>query len=174
MLRLLFSSLVLVLPALAGCGPGVDPVLQEPCAQRGPASVIVGTGSDDYIDPMGSVLIETGPQGGHHIWMSLSCQGLGPRVAASYGVRDVATGDVISESPLAAAVDLDYDGDTGRDQAGGIYGYLLDYTDEIPPDNPANGELVGREVVLWADVTDDCHTLPVHAETKAKIAGYDN
>lgn len=173
MLRLLPLAFVLVPLALAGCGPGDDPVLSKPCAQRGPASVIVGTGSDDYVDPRGSVLLEVGPQGGEHIWMGLSCQGLGPRVGASYGVRDVATGIAISQANLAEALDLFYDGQQ-RDEAGGIYGYLLGWQDDPPPENPASGDLVGREVVLWADVTDDCHPDPIHAETKVKITGYDN
>lgn len=173
MLRYLTLPLLALPLVLAGCGPGDDPVLQKPCDQRGAASVLVGTGSDDYVDPQGTVVLEVGSQGGQHIWLGLSCQGLGPRVGAAYGVRDVATGLDISQSNLAEAVDLFYDGE-GRDQVGGIYGYLLGWQDNPPPENPASGSLVGREVLLWADVTDECHSTPLHGETKVKIRGYDN
>src|SRR4051812_23164550 len=89
-----------------GCGPGVDPNLGD-CSARKPGVVLIATGEERFepIDGEG-VRINVGDQGGHHIWLGLSCQNLGPRVIARFKITDLATGIELSQSVLQLAVDL--------------------------------------------------------------------
>jgi hypothetical protein len=195
------SARLLLLPLVvffAACGPGPDPSLATPCAQRKAGTVLVGTGSDKF-EAVGSngVKINNGPQGGQHIWIGLRCQNLGPKVVATISILDMQTGILMSQTGLASVVELEYNPDAGAgtDETGGIYGYLsLD-----PPFDGSGGaggaggaggtggiagagggmpkatlpsDLTGRKVKLVADVTDDCKKPPVHGETMATITGY--
>jgi hypothetical protein len=136
----------------------------------------VGTGEEDFEAVGGSgVDVQSGPQGGYHIWIGLSTRALGPKITASYGVRDVETGEDVTEAGLRQVVELEYDEDSSTNRAAGIYGYLLDplETDEGGGGGaPSTGDLTGHRVVLWADVTDDCHANPVHGETETVVRGY--
>ena len=160
---------------LGGCGPGIDPNLEKPCDQRGPAAVTVGTGEEEFQPISASgVRVNYGDQGGSHIWIGLSCKNLGPKAILSYGVRDVETGQDLDEGSLKEVVELVYDEASGTDRAGGIYGYLRQgyYGEGPPPDDFVDpSELGGRAVLLWADVTDECHDEPVHGEAEATVAG---
>jgi hypothetical protein len=165
-----------VAAALLGCGPGLDPNLEKPCGERGTASLVVGPGEDDFeaISSSG-VDIQSGPQGGYHIWIGLSTRALGPNVIAHYGVRDVETGEDLTGGGLRQVIELEYDEDSGTNRAAGIYGYLLDplETDEGGGGgSPSTGDLTGHHVVLWAEVTDQCHTEPVRGETETVVRGY--
>ena len=161
-------AVLLTLVALGGCTP-TDPDLAKPCSARRAAAVTMGTGSDQF-EAVGAagVLIQTGPQGGNHIWMGLACRGLGPEVTLGYGIKDVPTGtDLTGE--LEQVVDLSYDSGSDTDQAGGMRGYL-----NPPETGPITqvSDIVGHQVTLWADVTDTCHTTAIHAEVPALVAGF--
>src|SRR5438552_1914737 len=74
---------------LAGCpATPTDPDLAKPCGARRAPSLTVGS-NDDATVPAQGVLVETGPQGGNHIWMAIACRGLGPQVSLSYGIKEV-------------------------------------------------------------------------------------
>ncbi len=122
-MRTSFLAVLLLATLALGCGPGADPNLVE-CGLRKPGEVLLGTGEDEF-EPVTSqgVWINSGSQGGQHIWLALSCKNLGPRVTAFFKITDVETGLEISQHGLASAVDLEYDG-KGSDLAAGIYGYL--------------------------------------------------
>jgi hypothetical protein len=159
---------LLTASSLAACNPS-DPDLAKPCSARRAAAVTMGTGSDQFqaVDAAG-VLIQTGPQGGNHIWMGLACRGLGPEVTLGYGIKDVPTGTDLT-GVLEQVVDLTYDSATDTDEAGGMRGYL-----EPPDTGPITqvSDIVGHQVTLWADVTDTCHTTAVHAEVQALVTGF--
>ena len=123
----------------------------------------VGTGADTYeAVPAQGVLVETGSQGGNHIWVGIACRGLGPQVALSYGIKEVdATLDVTGN--LEQVVDLVYDPASDTDWGAGIRGFFM-----VSPD-----QVIGHHVMLWADVTDTCIGTPVHGEATALVTGYD-
>jgi hypothetical protein len=153
---------------LAGCPAPTDPDLEKPCASRRAPSVTVGTGSDQF-QPIGGggVLIQTGAQGGNHIWIGVSCRGLGPDVTLSYGIRNATGADV--SGPLEQVVQLQWDQGSDTDQAAGIYGYL-----NPPGGYPDLAKLVGQQVTIWADAADGCHSTPIHAEAVATVTGFAN
>ena len=155
---------------LAGCGPRSDPALEAACADRAPPTVLVGTGTDHF-EPItdAGVAVQEGPQGGYHIWIGLRCQNLGPHVDARYGVIDVATGADLSLVGLRGALDLTYDESVQADEISGLYGYLLD----TPPggDPPGPTDLLGREVELWAKVSDQCGK-PAESRVETVVTSY--
>jgi hypothetical protein len=159
------ASLALVaLCFLAGCpDPPTDPDLAKPCGARRALAMTLGTGAAQYeaIDPQ-SVLIETGPQGGNHIWMGIACRGLGPEVELSYGIKEIADGTDVTGT-LELVVDLAYDPSSDTDQAAGIHGYF-----QVDPLT-----VVGKQVTLWAEATDTCSATPVRAEAQALVTGFD-
>jgi hypothetical protein len=175
------ALLFLAAPAL-GCGPGPDPNLVE-CGLRKPGEVVLGTGEDEF-EPVTSqgVGINSGSQGGQHIWLALSCKNLGPRVTAFFKITDVETGLELSEHGLASAVDLEYDG-KGSDLAAGIYGYLalgLVTRDDEPGSGGGGGgggegpklpsDLGGRRIKIEVDVADECKKPAIHAELLTVIS----
>jgi len=159
---------LLTAASLAACTP-TDPDLSKPCSARGAAAVTMGTGSDQFQAlTSAGVQIQTGPQGGNHLWMGLDCRGLGPEVTLGYGITDVPTGTDLT-GLLELVADLTYDTATGTDQVAGIHGYL-----DVPPPAPLTAltQIVGHQVTLWADVTDSCHATPIHAEAQALVTGF--
>lgn len=175
--------LALTLAAFAlGCGPGPDPNLGE-CSTRKPGAVILGTGEEEFEPvPSDGVWLNSGSQGGQHIWLALSCKNLGPRVVAFFKITDVETGLEITRHGLAQAIDLEYDGD-GSDLAYGLYGYLeLEQITDYPgegsggaggsggegPKLPVN--LSGRKIKMEVDVRDDCKKPAIHAEVLTVIS----
>ena len=177
------SFFALTIAALTlGCGPGSDPNLGE-CSTRKPGAVILGTGEEEFeAIPSDGVWLNSGSQGGQHIWLGLSCKNLGPRVVAFFKITDVETGLEITRHGLAQAVDLEYDGN-GSDLAYGLYGYLeLEQITAYPgegnggaggsggegPKLPVN--LGGRKIKMEVDVTDDCKKPAIHAEVITVIS----
>jgi hypothetical protein len=154
--------------ALAACTP-TDPDLSKPCGARRAATVTMGTGADQFqAVGAGGVLIQTGPQGGNHIWMGIDCRGLGPQVSLGYGIKDVPTGTDLT-GLLEQVAELTYDSATDSDGVAGMRGYLYP-----PPSSPIMdvSQIVGHQVMLWADVTDTCHATAVHAEVEALVTGF--
>lgn len=167
-MRTSFLALLSLATLALGCGPGPDPNLVA-CDLRKPGEVLLGTGEDEFerITSQG-VWINSGSQGGQHIWLALSCKNLGPRVTAFFKITDVETGLEITEHGLATAVDLEYDG-KGSDLAAGIYGYLA--RDRSNGVGGSGGEgpmlpsdLSGRQIKIEADVADGCKKPAIHAE----------
>jgi hypothetical protein len=167
-MRLLPLSFLSLL-SLAGCPEPTDPDLAKPCGQRRAASVLVGTGSDQFQPiPADGLLIQTGPQGGNHIWMAFACRGLGPTVGVSYGIKELSTGTDVTGT-LDEVDTLQYDPASDTDQVAGIRGFFaLEPTDAIT--DPS--QLVGKTVMLWADVTDSCSLPAVHGEAQGKVTGF--
>ena len=94
--------------------------------------------------------------------------GEGPmRVGAA--VIDVATGADLSLVGLRGALDLTYDESVQADEISGLYGYLLD----TPPggDPPGPTDLLGREVELWAKVSDQCGK-PAESRVETVVTSY--
>ncbi len=163
------AAVFLPLLFLAGCPAPTDPDLDKPCGSRRAASLAVGTGSDQFeaVDSQG-VQIQTGSQGGNHIWIAVSCRGLGPDIGLTCDIKDDMTGTDVTGT-LQQVVSLQYDQASDTDQAVGIYGYFsLRPTDAISEPS----QLVGHVVTISADATDTCHATPLHAEVKATVAGF--
>jgi len=188
------SLLLLALPLLAAC-TATDPDLDRPCGQRGNASVVVGTGTLEYLPISDAgIVIETDAQGCKSVLMSVACRGLGPQVTLSYGVRQPSNGANLT-GKLFDGVNLSYDPITQTDQAWGISadfrpdaGVSLDAG--ASGDGGASGDagalllpdpwcqistsqqLVGQKVLLWAQAKDLC---PAQADggTETVITGYD-
>jgi hypothetical protein len=158
------------LGAGSGCTP-TDPDLERPCGSRRPPSVVMGTGSDQFL-PVGAggVLIETDPTlGFNYVWMAVACRGLGPDVNLTFGIDDVDTGlDLTTQ--LSQRVELTYDGDLDRDEVWGLIGqFHLDATSALP-----NTEaLLNRPVSFWADATDACYTKPIHGSATTLMTDFD-
>lgn len=124
--------LALLAPAAAGCGGDDDRPFQ------------VGSGEDEFEDvDEGEVDIETGGQGGYHIWISIRCSECAPTGVVRFGVTDVETGALVTAEGLTQAVDMVTE-DEWR-QAAGMRAFLA-YD---------GSELDGREVRLWAELDDD-------------------
>ena len=156
---------------LAGCPAPTDPDLDKPCGARRAATLQVGTGASQF-EAVGAagVPIQTGPQGGNHIWIGVECQGLGPNLVMSYGIKELSTGTDVTGT-LESVVPLQYDQASDTDQAAGIYGYFaLTPTDAIMTPS----QLVGHEVLLWADGNDTCVKTPLHSEVKTTVTGFAN
>ena len=175
-MRTSFLALLLLATLALGCGPGRDPNLVE-CGLRKPGEVLLGTGEDEF-EPVTTqgVWINSGSQGGQHIWLALSCKNLGPRVTAFFKITDVETGLELSEHGLASAIDLEYDGE-GSDLAAGIYGYLA--LDQVTGggEGGSGGEgpklpydLSGRRIKIQVDVADECKKPAIHAELTTVIS----
>jgi hypothetical protein len=150
---------------LSGCpspplvAPGDPPA---DCATRGKPVVEVGTGTDTFTATTDGLLIESGIQGGNHIWLSVWTKNLGPTVVIEYGIRDPQTGDLISQGDLSTITDLAPRSD-GAAEAVAIQ-------DRIDGDAEA---LIGKKVVLFATVTDACpHT--AGGEAIGLVKGFDD
>ena len=173
-----------------GCGPGPDPALGD-CSTRKEGAVIIGTGEDEFTPFTGSgVPLNSGNQGGEHIWLGLSCKNLGPKVTAYLKITDVETGIELSRHGLAVAVELEYDG-KGSDLGYGIFGYIEPSAGSEDPTSGGSGgagsgsgaggsggaaprlpeNLAGRKIKIEADVTDECKKPKIHAEAITTIAG---
>lgn len=179
------SFLALIIATLAlGCGPGSDPNLGE-CSTRKPGAVLLGTGEEEFEPvPSSGVRLNSGSQGGQHIWLGLSCKNLGPRVTAFFKITDVETGLEITRHGLAQAIDLEYDGDES-DLAYGLYGYLeLEQITDYPGEGGGSGgaggtggegpklpvDLSGRKIKMEVDVSDACKKPAIHAEVITVIS----
>jgi hypothetical protein len=139
-----------------GC-PGSDPELDRPCEERTPRVVQIGTGEEEFeAIGAGGVSIMSGDQGGTHVWMSLRCRNLGPRVTVSYGVRDSATGESLSQEHLKQIVELEYTGETN--ETVGLFAFMKDERSVAP----------GTAVTLWARVVDQCD-VPTEATVETTI-----
>ena len=139
-----------------GC-PTTDPELDRPCEERSPRVVEIGTGETEFeAIGAGGVSMMSGDQGGSHVWMSLRCRNLGPRVTVSYGIRDSATGEPITQPNLKQIVELEYTGDTN--ETVGLFAYLQDGRPIEP----------GSAVTLWAEVVDQCD-VPTKATVETTI-----
>jgi hypothetical protein len=187
-MRSLFFLFSLATLAL-GCGPGPNPALGD-CRVRKEGAVLIGTGEDEFV-PISSagVRINSGNQGGEHIWLGLSCKNLGPRVVARFKITDVATGLEITPPGLSQVVELEYDGDSS-DLGYGIFGYVEPV--RPPPDESGSSsstggagggstgtggaapmlpdDLTGRAIKIEADVSDNCKKPAVHAEVMTVIS----
>lgn len=108
--------------------------------------VLVGTGETEFeaVEKASGVSLIEGPQGGMHIWVSVRCQNLGPRVEIEYGVRDVTTGELLSVKGLVLVADLSPE-DEWAEQVG--------LTAFLTGSDPADYE--GQRVQLWATVTEE-------------------
>lgn len=85
-----------------------------------------------------------GPQGGHHLWLSVRCKSCADSFTFHYGVTDVATGMVVAtEAPDGFTTVL-----KGRREADG---YVVEPgLRAIMPDDEAM--IVGKSFTLWGRV----------------------
>jgi hypothetical protein len=150
-----------VLVALGGCN-NPDPDWAKPCPQQRTPSMQVGSGASQYVPiaPAG-VPIEVDTTG-TYVWLGVSCQGLGPDVTVSCGVKDAANGDDLA-TLTSQAIQLAYDHTTDRDEAAGLVADVVD--------PGAAQQLVGRKVTVWADASGCGRS--VHGETSTVISGFD-
>ncbi len=123
---------------LSGCPEPLDPDAPPPTVEVG---TVDHTGFKSIADLPG-ITVENGPQGGSHITLAFRTQHFDGRVLARYGVRDVATGQSLSQAGLQSTSELPPDG-------------ILIFPAFLVPGDPRN--LVGRQVLLWADVRDNRH-----------------
>ena len=130
--------------------------------------------------PAAACALNSGSQGGQHIWLGLSCKNLGPRVTAFFKITDVETGLELTRHGLAQAIDLEYDGN-GSDlavrplrlpRARRDYGLPGERRQRRrtarAPSSPR--DLSGRKIKIEADVTDDCKKPAIHAEVLTVIS----
>jgi hypothetical protein len=157
-MKLQLAPLALASFLTAACGP---PALD--CSTHPVGHVTVGTGAETF-EPIGAdgVLIQSGPQGGHHLWVGIRCEDLGSSVTVRYGIRRKGTNESLSPEGLARQVDLDTAGEV--QEAGGLYGYLNDGLDL--------DALIGAEVTLWASVTGECGDPPAGGAADTKVTGW--
>jgi len=163
------ASKLLFLPfawLMVGCNPS-DPVWDLPCGERPERSVLVGTGGEDFrvIDDQ-PLPIEYGDQGGSHIWVGVRLVGFGPQAAVQFGIVDADDPGTVYSGPNAEHPELSYNTEAVASEASGLFGFIEEgYDPETDMELPGPS---GRNVVLWADVSDECGVL-VHGETSAKV-----
>lgn len=155
--------------ALGGCSKS-DPDWAKPCGQRRPASVFMGIGQYQYIR-LGNdrgPFIDTDLQQGDFVWLGVGCEGLGPDATLSFGIKETATGVDLSITKDQRMM-LSYDDSVNEDVAPGLQAFF-----QLPAGlYTSSKELAGVPVTVWADVTDACHTEPVHGEKATRLEGYD-
>lgn len=159
-------SLLIASLLAAGCSPK-DPVWDMPCSERPTQEVEVGTGELEFRPADSGLHIEDGPQGGQHIWIALRLHGFGPGAAAHYGIYDADDPDILYSGPISQRLALTYNSEAEASEATGLYGYLnylLDPATQQPYPGPS-----GKDVVLWADVYDQCTDTVVHGEGKGQV-----
>lgn len=152
-----FACLLLAASPLAfGCSPP-DPVWAMDCDARPEPEVVPGTGEGAFVHAdEGPLVIQYGSQGGSHIWMGVQLRGMGgPEVTVQYGILDAADPTIVHSGPNAERVALSYDSAEETSETAGLFGYLYDQYDENTGE-PLPGPS-GRDVILWAEVSDVCH-----------------
>ncbi len=151
----------------AGCASG-DPVWDMPCSSRPKQEVQVGTGEVEFLPPdKGSIPIQNGSQGGQHIWMAMRLHGFGPEASMHFGIYDAAEPEILYSGPLSQHAMLEYNAEAEASEVKGLYGYLnylLDPETQMPHAGPS-----GKDVILWADVFDECTDGVVHGESQGKV-----
>lgn len=127
----------------AACCPPPSPDAPLPTLE-------VGTSNGDEVSfrklsEAQGVFVVRGGQGGFHIWLSIRVENFELPLTAEYGVRDALTGEALTMPHLQNTVwTLDDDGSTR-------FTAFLQYADF--------DSWNGKQVVLWADVHDNCHRL---------------
>ncbi|MBK8251406.1 MAG: hypothetical protein IPK82_01900 [Polyangiaceae bacterium] len=151
---------------LAGCHKS-DPVWDIPCDERPAREVLIGTGESEFI-PLGKdkLQIQYGSQGGQHIWMSLRLRGFGPEITAQFGFFDTENPALVYSGPNTDADELQYNDTLDVSETLGMFAVLNDWDEatQMPMPSPS-----GHDVILWADVTDQCTTEAVHADAPASV-----
>ncbi len=107
-------------------------------------TVVAGTGESAF-EPLGPsvvVPLNSGPQGGFHLWVALRCEGCGAEGTISYAVRDAATNELLTYDGIKQIVQFT-DATPPWKEAAGIFGYLQSY-------NAA--DYIGRKVKFWVSV----------------------
>ncbi|MEN0061203.1 MAG: hypothetical protein AAGA48_03580 [Myxococcota bacterium] len=133
----------------------LEPIPDVNCADvAGEASLQVGTGTATF-EPLtaeGPIGFYPGPQGGHHVFVSVRAQGLVQGTASGLGYDDpMVSISVVTDRELSIYLDqqrgFDLDGDTIQ-----FVGQLV----QLFHPNPV--ELDGDPVMLSVDVEDRCGT----------------
>lgn len=115
----------------------------------------MGTGRNEFIELTKNTIIkiETGPQGGSHLWISVRTRALGTSALLEFGVNDGQTGELLTWEGLKLVMPLNQGPEGG--EAHGLSAFL---NEKDPAKN------AGKTVVLWATATGDCHP-PMHSES---------
>ena len=161
------SNRIPVSPALWALGLSVIALAAACCPpmapDAAPPTLAVGTaapGRDEYhslvfksLAEVDGVPVESGPQGGNHIFMAVRGSGYTDEVTLTYGIRDVETQVDLTQTLRSQQILTDGDGHVV------LYGFL----------KPADySTWPGKRVVFWAKATiQDC--LEAHAEEQTVI-----
>ena len=142
---------------VVGCGPSA-----EECRARGTAALEAGTGDAGFTTiPADGILIQEGLQGGSHLWIGARGKGFSTdSIDVSYGVRDATDQTLLSQDGLETSVVIHQDAD-GTQSFWGLQGRLA----------VQESDVIGKDVILFVNVTDDCHKGAVVAEVKAHVTG---
>ena len=150
-----------------------DPELEKPCSERKSPTVTMGIGQYSYV-PLAKgqdqgPFIDTDLNTGDFVWLGVACTDLGPNVTLDFGIKDSAGNDLSITQGLG--VTLGYNSSASDDEAAGLQAIL---DGGAFPYNFGE-QLVGDQVVVWADVTDECHDAgsPVQGHTPTRLEGYD-
>lgn len=141
------SLLLIVSSMLLACGSSNAPeVATCPVVPAG-ADFEVGSGESCFsalAASGGQVHLITGPQGGHHLWLSVRCKSCDSSLALYFGVIDPATGLSVTAEPKDGLV-VEASLQKGADG----YEVLAGQRAFMPDDEAA---VVGKTFKLWAAV----------------------
>lgn len=157
---------LLLAPTLTACVQK-DPVWELPCEERPAREVIPGTGEDEFrsLDD-NKASIEFGDQGGAHIWFAVQMRGFGPNASIEFGITDPADPGVVYSGPLFESQKLKYDSGEEASLATGLFAFVYGYDETTMMESP---DPSGKEVLFWAQVTDECTPEPVRGVAVGEV-----